>query len=253
MDQATTIEQAKSKFAADLARAQVLGHIESDRFCFGCGYSLRGQPVRRHEATDILLVSCPECGRFEPAQQIAFASHPIMQRMLRNFMFGWYMTVFLLIAGEALGQLVGLTVGVYETVRWFTTAKEFVLNMLVFGTIEAVAGLAMVTCATVICPHWPRMGYVAFAVIRPLLPAALAFWLLRYHLPEQAWMCLPWFTLMALLNIIPGCLAAYLGRPIARIVTLTLIPPHVRGLMAYLWTTDGLKPPALPKPLPIVA
>ena len=43
--------------------------LDNARFCHGCGYNLRGQAARREPMTRVLMVRCPECGEFEPANE----------------------------------------------------------------------------------------------------------------------------------------------------------------------------------------
>ena len=48
-------------------RAAPVACIDLDRFCEGCAYNLRTLPVYRDERTGIPVVRCPECGRFQSA------------------------------------------------------------------------------------------------------------------------------------------------------------------------------------------
>lgn len=67
--------------------------IETDRFCDGCGYNLRTQPVRRDERTHILIVRCPECGRFAAAADAVTAARPWLHRLATLLLFGWVLFV----------------------------------------------------------------------------------------------------------------------------------------------------------------
>lgn len=41
-----------------------ISRVETDRFCFRCGYNLHQQSVRRDPRTEVLVSRCPECGTF---------------------------------------------------------------------------------------------------------------------------------------------------------------------------------------------
>jgi len=40
----------------------VIGHVQTDTFCEGCGYNLHTQAVVREARLGILICRCPECG-----------------------------------------------------------------------------------------------------------------------------------------------------------------------------------------------
>jgi hypothetical protein len=83
----------ESPGAATIDAAPPVATIEIDRFCDGCGYNLRTQPVRREERTQILIVRCPECGRFAAAADAVTAARPWLHRLATLLLFGWVLFV----------------------------------------------------------------------------------------------------------------------------------------------------------------
>ena len=94
-----------------------LASVETDRFCDGCGYNLRTQPIRREPRTAVLLCRCPECGRFHPARDATTAGNLWLRRLAALLLGLW---IVLLIAGGL--TLGGLQIGfTYITLDEFTT------------------------------------------------------------------------------------------------------------------------------------
>lgn len=53
-------------------------------------------------------------------------------------------------------------------------------------------------------------------------------------------------TVLSLLLLIAGVFVGlHIGRPVARLLVRTLLPPRMRWGLAMLWTTEGLKPPSV--------
>src|SRR5437868_3286417 len=55
--------------------------LETDHFCFGCGYNLHGQVVAMDERLGFLVCRCPECGRFHPGAMGVSATRPWLARL----------------------------------------------------------------------------------------------------------------------------------------------------------------------------
>ena len=81
-------------------RLPAIAHVETDRFCDGCGYNLRTQPVRREARTRLLLCRCPECGRFHSVGDATTAGRVWLGRLGTLALFFWVVTV--------IGSFVGL-------------------------------------------------------------------------------------------------------------------------------------------------
>lgn len=70
-----------------------LACVELDRFCTGCGYNLRTLPVHRDQATDILLIRCTECGKFQPANDATTVARPWLHRISGIFLGVWMLVL----------------------------------------------------------------------------------------------------------------------------------------------------------------
>jgi hypothetical protein len=105
-------------------RQPVVAYVEIDRFCDGCGYNLRTQPVRREARTGLLLCRCPECGSFQPARDSATAGRAWLWRLGTLALFIWILVI--LWTGFGLGAAqVGLTLVPLEE---FTTYRQSVIT-----------------------------------------------------------------------------------------------------------------------------
>lgn len=89
-------------------RQPCMAYVETDRFCDGCGYNLRTQPVRRAGRTELLLCRCPECGRLQSVRDSTTAGRLWLGRLGKLLLFVWILVVLGVGFGLAAGQ-VGLT------------------------------------------------------------------------------------------------------------------------------------------------
>ena len=62
----TSIESGAS---LDFEHWPAIAQVQTDRFCDHCGYNLHTQAIRREPRTQVLMIRCPECGRFHPASE----------------------------------------------------------------------------------------------------------------------------------------------------------------------------------------
>jgi hypothetical protein len=87
--------------------------IEADLFCDSCAYNLYSQRVERDERLGILVVRCPECGRFQPAGVASNAQRVWLSRFSSILIALWclFLLIFIGLVGLALG---GLQVGMVE-------------------------------------------------------------------------------------------------------------------------------------------
>src|SRR5690348_9086636 len=81
---------------ADEAVGPVIGHMQTDTFCEGCGYNLHTQAVMRDQRLGIIVCRCPECGRFAPAGQGATATRVWLNRAATLFLTLWVLFVMVL-------------------------------------------------------------------------------------------------------------------------------------------------------------
>lgn len=99
---------------AEFDRQPPVAYVEMDRYCDGCGYNLRTQPVRVDARTGLLLCRCPECGRFHPARDATTAGRVWLERLGRLLLFTWILTI--------LGGTIGL--GAAQIGATFITLEE---------------------------------------------------------------------------------------------------------------------------------
>lgn len=258
-----------------------LGQVELDRYCTGCGYNLRQQPVRREPVTGLLLCKCPECGAFEPANQATTRQRSWFAQVVFLFWLAWLAVLGMSLAGsigatmelsretgELLNETKYLDQPIEQTkadgstrtvtfqyqLRPLDGERALRLALHMGGAFAIAAGLLALLLLFV--PHWPRRGYVWLALGWPAV-ALVGFYGTRivdnYTLDYATGGLRLWIFLSPLLitlfAITGGLTAVCLGRPIARLVVRLLIPARQRGPFAYLWLVDGKTPPGTrPKP-----
>ncbi|HRK31397.1 MAG TPA: hypothetical protein PLD59_09985 [Tepidisphaeraceae bacterium] len=88
--------------------------IEADLFCDQCGYNLHSQRVERDARLGILIVRCPECGRFQPAGVASNAQRVWLTRFSSILILLWCLFLAGLIFFSGMG-LAGLQVGYVES------------------------------------------------------------------------------------------------------------------------------------------
>jgi len=100
--------ERESDLLLDFDRQPTVARVEIDRFCDGCGYNLRTQPVRQLGQTGLLLCRCPECGRLQSARDSTTAGRLWLGRLGTLLLFVWIIVVLGAGFGLAAAQ-VGLT------------------------------------------------------------------------------------------------------------------------------------------------
>ena len=110
-------------------RNPLLARIETDRYCDGCGYNLRTQPVRRDPRTQLLLSRCSECGRFHAVREAATVGRVWLQRLGTLLLFIWILFILLLCFGLCAAQ-VGLTMGTLEELTTFQQVTLPITNQM---------------------------------------------------------------------------------------------------------------------------
>jgi len=229
--------------------------VEIDRYCENCGYNLRTQPVRRDDRTQVPLVRCPECGRYQAAAQTATPLRPWLQRL---GVFGlWAWMLFLLWFGGFLLFLSGVVSygTLHELASWRQVPQgqyqlavrerdEYWVWFLV-AVIGSSAALAFTGAwlLVVACHHWRRVAYVAPAILAPILPAVIVWLIWRDEAPHL----LGWGTRYIGTHLATqwcaALIAVFAGRPLARLLARVLLPGRARTPLTFLWLADGKSPP----------
>ncbi len=249
--------------------------IDLDRFCEECGYNLRTRPVQCEPRTGIVVVRCPECGRFQAANHGATALRPWLDRATSVVLFLWMLLLLAAIVHLGLAQgalsylmLDELTVpgGTIRTqVDGFTTVYQrgsgplvvwtdfedfvpFVITMII-GSAGAGFGLGML--ATLVFPHWRGAYYAALTLGIPVLANVIVSFIWHYEAPHLLMWGVQIIAAHAGAQAIGGTLGVVAGRPLARLAVRVLLPPGLHPRLAYLWLADN-KPvpprPAVPNP-----
>lgn len=260
---ASSTDETASALTRPLGR---YGQLETDAFCSACGYNLHGQDVLLDERLGFLICRCPECGRFSPAGAGTSANSVWLSRFGSVLLLGWIVIVLgvTVSLGFALG---GMQVGFVESYLWYESQPKVGFAGSWAYTTQPPAGtdprnlpgegLAILLCAAalaigfvagLLCVtfmwHWPRRRYLLLI----LLPVAAVAFVLSIFLTEpsyrfvQAWCVQGAFTMLACesLGILLGI---RFGRPLARVIIRSIVPPRPRQLLAFLWHVDGKRLP----------
>jgi hypothetical protein len=228
----------------------VLAYVEVDRFCTHCGYNLHGRPVRRESNTQLLLANCPECGRLTEANQSTIAAFPWLRRLTTAVLLLWTLFLVLLMLWEA-GVQIGIWMTTADEIRWYALYRpefdhysEDTITMMIaiFAGSTALSALA-VGLITVVAPHWPRWGYYALAIVRPIVIATAITMIWRLAYPDYFELIFP-FLIGSLISVLTGgFLGLYCARPLTRLMIRLALPKRFILPLAYLWIIDGKIPP----------
>ena len=259
--------------APEAATAPLVGHVQADAFCEGCGYNLHTQAVTRDERLGILICRCPECGRVTAAANLTPVRSVWLNRLGVGLLVGWVLFLVVLFTLLAIFQGVMANGFVHESVQ-FENVSPFVRGgvwryhyverppsldkdqasrerfqksviILVSLLLGAVAGGVVSVCMWHVS-DWRR--FVAFAPA--LLGVGVTF--LGWSTDASASQVQDVVRLQTLFCLLLESLGVVLGlavgRPVARAVLSIILPPKPRQHLAFLWNTDRkrlrLEPPA---------
>jgi hypothetical protein len=246
------------------------GQLEVDAFCAGCGYNLHGQEVSMDERLAFLVCRCPECGRFHPAGANTSANSVWVSRLGTILLVVWIGVVLAMTAVSMLG-FAGLQAGYIGTFTYFRSANgpqnfngpwfisldpdpgtsemnipgNGVATILI--SIAAAVGFLVGTMLVAFLWHWPPRRYLLVALVVPTVPAAIVMWSFlddRKYEHIRQW-CVSRTWMIAAVQMGGMLLAIRFGRPLARAIVRTIIPPKPRQLLAFLWRADGKTMPAM--------
>ena len=259
-----TIKKPDEAAPAEPERSEALtAVIDLDRFCEGCAYNLRTMPVHRDPRTGIPVVRCPECGRFQAANDTSTALRPWLRRLTALLLGLWILTLVagyvslgvaegavsymtleeLTVRGGYTTQTIGNTTvrtwrgfGPLEIDTGYEPYRLFVSTVLLGSFAVAFAcGMFLV----VLFPHWRRVAYVAVVLGTPQVAGALIAVAWHQQAPHLFAWGLPYVAAHAGVQTLGGMMGVAFGRPLARLGVRILLPPSVRPRLAYLWLVDG--------------
>jgi hypothetical protein len=242
----------------------VVGHVQADAFCEGCGYNLHTQAVTRDERLGILICRCPECGRFSAAGNLTAARQVWLNRLGLGLLIAWIgflVVVFGLltlfhgvmangntqeaVTFEPLPQTKpGVWAGYHYVLRTppasdseaYHRRVEQIIITVVCALLGAVAGGAVSVCMWHV-RDWRRV--VAFVPALVGVGLAFSFWIndpTMADVREVAYGRMGFVLLVECAGVLIGLL---FGRAVARGALSILIPPVPRQHLSFLWTADG--------------
>lgn len=269
-------------------RQPAVAFVETDRYCEGCGYNLRTQPVRRDARTRVLLCRCPECGGFQPVREGVTAGQVWLQRLGTLGLFLWIVTILGIVFGLGAAQVGFIFIPLEEltTHRQVTipspsssqpsasSARTTVISggrititqsgmtttyrrevrqtypyyrafMALMHGMSFALGFVLMMIAVVVFHHWRRWGYVVPAVLVPVATGVLAWEIWWVDCPHLIDWATPMIVAQAGACLAGGLTGILLGRPLARLLVMLLLPPRLRQVLVFLWLSDGKSPPAV--------
>ena len=247
--------------------APIIGHVQADAFCEGCGYNLHTQAVTRDERLGILICRCPECGRFAAAGNLTPTRQVWLNRLGLGLLIVW--VLFLLGVFAVLTIFHGVVASgfVQEAVMFENvppanprnpgavwryhyvprpsprdaeqaSRESFQMAVMVLLTVllGAVPGGVVSVCMWHV-RDWRRL--VAF--VPALVGVGIAFlvWTNEPSAREVQGIVQKRLGLCLLLESVGVLLGLLLGLWFARGALSILVPPKARQHLAFLWTIDG--------------
>lgn len=258
MNEPTDRVETKSPASGADLRGEIIAHIETDRFCEKCWYNLHGQPIWRDDRTDLLVASCPECGRFTCATDATTAGRVWLRRLGVWLLGQWLMLVIVVFLAWPIFQFINTVVVIDEmmsysrwiedaqkknNLEWIESIKQGIIWTKILCIILAAAfGFTSTWMLTVVTPHWRKWAYLFPPFVFAILIGAGAFTIFFFDRQDLAW---KYFSLVLMLQtgyFIGGVVGAFAGRPLARLLVRLFLPRTLRGPLGYLWKADGRTP-----------
>ncbi len=260
--------------ASDRPQTAPIAWIDLDRFCGHCSYNLRTQPVHRDERTEIPVVRCPECGKFQPANDGSTVLRPWLNRLSAVALMAWMLTLLSTLFFFGLGQGALTYATLDELTVYGGSTVQRINNTTIrtwgsYGPLEINANfehqdlfIATILCCSaaaafctgmflvVVFPHWKKRAYGAVIFAVTVIASGIVAMAWRQEAPHLFdWaltyvLCNTWFQLAG------GFAGIFFGRPLARLAVRIVFPPSVRPRLAYLWSADG-KPFPSPRANPL--
>lgn len=231
----------------------ILSYMEEDRFCGKCGYNLMRQPVRQDPHLDLQVTQCPECGSFEPANQIGTLGERLLNRLSHVSILIAAVALLTLISFEiAIGSiLVGIQSSVaMEVVLYNHDFGGFFAFTLILSLLAFATGLLFGCLFSLLFPHWTNGRHAFWGVIRlaliTIFPLSLGLLAAQYDNEASLFLLsLLWILICAVCgNLLISVGSGAVGRGLARF----FLSDRGTRIVSVLWTKDGLTPPYAKKP-----
>lgn len=236
------------------------GTIQFDRFCDHCGYNLRGQPTRRELRTRLILLACPECGMFHPANETTPMAR-LWTRLRQIITVAWVAFWIAVWFIASLMYFIPTLILADEARRWangysgWNSARsiEYILMFGVSLGFVVAAGALFVMLAVIAFPHWHRLAFVVLSCVwvAPAMALVMLIQASMSYVSESIAVRCGIVLATAAVAIAAGLVATLVARPIARLVIALLLPVAWRAHVAHLWIVDGLTPPGMREPPPV--
>lgn len=257
------------------APAHVIGTIQTDTFCEGCGYNLHTQAVSRDERLGILITRCPECGRFAAVGQTTTAARAWLNRLATILLTVWVFGL-LIVFGLCSLFLGLLSFGHMEVMTDYKQVSAPVPTTLPSGVTTYVGQYKFQYEVKKIpanddeqqaSQRWAQFWFTFFTIFvawivgmmfssllwhckGPLRLLAFLPALLGCGIAAMIWISTPetvrirpWGVMQIgeffLIDLVTIAIALLLGRRFARVLVRVLVPPRARQHLAFLWIVDG--------------
>jgi hypothetical protein len=211
--------------------------VETDRYCDGCGYNLRLQPVRRDPRTKIPMARCPECGMFHAAGEGTTAGKLWLYRASRILLLLW-----VVVGWSSAGLIVMIQAGIsYSAAEMIglTFHERNVRMIILAATASLLLGLVAAMICRVAFVHWKWWSFVLASLLWPTLAAFSVWFYMGLDTSPRHVNALICVIGLAGVQTVGGLLGVVVGRPLARAMIVALVPPSARPVLDYLWKIDG--------------
>ena len=243
-----------------------VGRLETDTFCPHCHYNLVSQAVLRDQRLEVLVVRCPECGRFSTAGHGATASRAWLNRLATAFAAAWalFLALLLLLTTFFLGMIsFGMVMAfarfeatpqmnpagapVRYTYHYVPTKptdypnaeSDLRTQLIVMSSVTFALGFVAGGMVTVLLWHlrgWRRW----LAILMPIVGCGVSFMIFTLDPIYESirhW-GQPRIAGAFALEMLGVIIGLQLGRPITRGLLRLLVPPKLRQHFVFLWLVD---------------
>ncbi|HVT82969.1 MAG TPA: hypothetical protein VHM90_20190 [Phycisphaerae bacterium] len=254
---------------------KLIGKVETDMFCAGCGYNLHMLDVTLDDRLGIPIVQCPECGKFHPAGIATGAGRVWLNRLASFLILHWVLFLTALLVAFGFGCGIADVIKVEAFVRyhyqenlgpgpgpvytsywgpaeprdseeaWAMFVGDNVLNAVAL-LLGFLAGGGMAT----FLPHLKRRWGLALIVV-PMIAMGIVG-LICYddrhrYMPGMLFFFVWRFGLMFTLQSLGIAAGARFGRSVARGILRVVLSRRLLQYVRPVWEADGKEPPAVRK------